>query len=116
MEREEALAIIYQVQQQYPDLTASGFSNERHARGHSLDPKAVGLCIEWLLRHDAFERRKTINTRRTSYSWKHIVERHFDTYIANGDFICAALYLKYKMKKRRLNAYFNIKELKNALR
>lgn len=104
--------VVIQVQAKHPALTQFGFGGSGDIR-----PEAVKLCVEWLLKHDAFDRRKTINEHTSSYSWKHIVERYYDSYIAEGEFICAALYLGYKMKKRNTasgrispNAWFNIRE------
>jgi hypothetical protein len=98
--------IIKDVQQKNPTLTQFGFGGKGDIR-----PRAVELCIQWILIVDGLERRKTVNEKRSSYSYKHDVERHFNEYVANGEFICAALYLGYKMKVRGPNAWFNIKQL-----
>lgn len=101
---------INKVLAKHPKLTAFGFGGEGE-----IDPSEVQTCIEWLLAHDALDRRKTINTKYTSYSWKHAVERAKKRYISNGAFICAALYLGYKMKRvspTSPNTYFNIREVK----
>lgn len=100
-------AIIAEVQAKHPTLTQFGFGGSGDIR-----PEAVQQCVQWLLKHDTFERRKTINTRASSYSWKHTVERDCGEYIANGEFICAALYLGYKMKSDGPNAFFNIRDVK----
>jgi hypothetical protein len=98
--------VVENIQEKHPRLTQFGFGGQGDIR-----PEAVQKCVEWLLRHDATERRKTVNTKVSSYTWKHIVERHFDSYIANGEFICAALYLGYKMKTSDgPNAWFNIRD------
>lgn len=107
---DEVLIKIKTVQAMYPDLTDFGFGGEGDIR-----PDEMQTCIEWLLAHDALDRRKTINTKYSSYSWKHIVERAKNKYVSNGAFICAALYLGYKMKRPTSpnpNAYFNIREVK----
>ena len=103
MEYEE---IVAAVQSKYPALTQFGFGGSGDIR-----PEAVQHCVVWLLKHDALDRRKTVNLRVSSYSWKHVVERACGTYIANGEFICAALYLKYKMKVDGPNAFFNIRSM-----
>lgn len=98
---------VAEVKRNYPDLTQFGFGGEGEIR---MD--AVNLCAEWLLEHDGLDRRKTINTAWSSYSIKHAVERAKGKYIANGELICAALALGYKMRKirhRSGNAFFNIK-------
>lgn len=106
---------VNKIQAQYPDLTGFGFGGEG-----AIDPEEVQTCIEWLLAHDALNRRKTINTKINSYGWKHIVERAKNRYVSNGAFICAALYLGYRMKRSRLcspNVFFNIREVtQNAIR
>lgn len=106
---------IKEVKDQHPDLTAFGFGGQGE-----INPTHVQICIQWLLAHDALDRRKTINNRLTSYGWKHKVEKDTGKYVSNGAFICAALYLGYKMKRLSLtspNVYFNIREVEeNALR
>lgn len=100
---------IKTVQSKYPELTQFGFGGEGE-----IDPSQVQTCVEWLLAHDALDRRKTINTRFTSYGLKHKVERAKNQYISNGAFICAALYLGYKMKRASPtspNACFNIRKV-----
>ena len=99
---------VAEVKAKYPDLTQYGFGGKGEIR-----MEAVNLCAEWLLAHDGLDRRKTINTAWGSYSIKHAVERDKDTYIANGELICAALVLGYKMRKAKHTgggvAFFNIK-------
>jgi hypothetical protein len=94
---------VANVLKEYPTLTANGFGGSGN-----IDPEAVKQCIDWLAHHNDLERRKTINTKMSSYGWKHLVERHVGNYISNGDFICAALHMKHKIKITGLNAYFNI--------
>ena len=96
---------IAEVKANSPDLTQFGFGGEGEIR-----MEAVNLCAEWLLAHDGLDRRKTINMGFSSYALKHAVERDKDTYIANGEFICAALALGYKMRRpkhKTANAFFN---------
>ena len=100
-------AKVAEVKANYPDLTQFGFGGEGEIR---MD--AVNLCAEWLLEHDGLDRRKTINMGFSSYSLKHAVERAKGTYIANGELICAALALGYKMRRpkhKTANAFFNTK-------
>lgn len=103
MEYEDVVATV---QGKHPTLTQFGFGGSGDIR-----PEAVQQCVMWLLKHDALDRRKTINTKVSSYSWKHTVERACGVYIANGEFICAALYLGYKMKVEGPNAFFNIRSV-----
>jgi len=116
MEVAELKKIISEVQAKHPQLTQFGFGGKGEIR-----PEGVDLCIQWIFHHDGLDRRKTINTKIGSYGLKHAVERYYSkdnkneydyTYIANGEFICAALYLGYKMKKSGPNAYFNLKTFK----
>jgi hypothetical protein len=98
---------VAEVKINYPDLTQFGFGGEGEIR-----MGAVNLCAEWLLEHDGLDRRKTINTAWSSYGIKHAVERAKGQYVANGELICAALALGYKMRKikhRSGNAFFNIR-------
>jgi hypothetical protein len=98
---------VAEVKMNYPDLTQYGFGGEGEIR-----MEAVNLCAEWLLSHDGLDRRKTINTAWSSYGIKHAVERAKGQYVANGELICAALALGYKMRKikhRSGNAFFNIR-------
>ena len=98
---------VAEVKVNYPDLTQYGFGGEGEIR-----MEAVNLCAEWLLEHDGLDRRKTINTAWSSYGIKHAVERAKGQYVANGELICAALALGYKMRKikhRSGNAFFNIR-------
>lgn len=103
MEYEEVVATV---QGKYPTLTQFGFGGSGDIR-----PEAVQRCVMWLLKHDALSRRKTVNVQVSSYAWKHVVERACGAYIAEGEFICAALYLGYKMKVDRPNAFFNIRSV-----
>lgn len=103
---------IVQVLADYPTLDASGFRHfsRVHDPTGGIHPDGVQVCIEWLLHHDGLERRKSINRERNSYGWKHIVERKQNVYVSNGEFICAALYLGYRMSRelQSPNAFFNI--------
>jgi hypothetical protein len=104
---------IEKICNEYPNLTGHGLKKYKEDSVHTLpNPNGVQLCMRWLLENDGFSRRSTINTKRNSYGWKHIVEKSYGEYVGNGDFICAALMLGYKMKHPAgsPNAYFNIKE------
>ena len=125
MTEAEAQECIDAVLKEYPGLTANGFEYESRYRYPDdyvhgpVSPEGFITVVEWLLNYDALDRRKTINTSRGSYGWKHLVERDTKQYVSNGDFICAALYLKYNMKRipRSPNAYFNLrKETSHAVR
>lgn len=55
----------------------------------------VGEIVQWLRKHIAPI--KTINTKRTSYGLKHVVEKDLG-YITNGQFIAAAIIAGYDYK------------------
>jgi hypothetical protein len=120
MTLDEARKCIADVQKEYPELDAHGLQRfDKEGRKIGIHPQEFIFVIEWLLNYDSFDRRRTIYTGASSYSWKHTVERDTKEYISNGAFICAALYLKYKMKKipNSPNAYFNLrKDTRHALR
>jgi len=125
MTEAEAQACIDLVLKDHPDLTANGFKyryakyNEDEENYGPITPEGFITVVEWLLNYDALDRRKTINTSRGSYGWKHVVERDTKQYVSNGEFICGALYLKYSMKRmpRSPNACFNLrKETSHAVR
>lgn len=102
------------IQAEYPTLNAFGFQETPADSRDAPRPEIVQKCMEWLLRNDGLERRKTINTKLSSYWWKHVVEREIEEYVANGEFIFAALYLGYKIKTEAggPNAWFNIRNPK----
>jgi hypothetical protein len=126
MTEAEAQECIDAVLKEYPGLTANGFAyqNRYHASlpddvQGPISPEGFITVVEWLLNYDALDRRKTINTSRGSYGWKHLIERDTKQYVSNGDFICGALYLKYIMRRipNSPSAYFNLrKETSHAVR
>lgn len=65
------------------------------------------IC-NWLTKIDKI---KTINTRRSSYSLKHIAEKEIG-YITNGVFIAAAIYsgFNFKIYSDSQNVYFGMSE------
>jgi len=99
---------IQNVIEKHPNLTAHGFGV-----GPAVHPEEFKLCVTWLSERDLRIRRRTINYKLSSYTWKHIVERSVKEYISNGAFICAALHLGFKMKKIdpiSPNVCFNMKK------
>lgn len=117
MTLDEARECIAEVQKEHPELDARGFKQLDNKL--SIHPQEFISVVEWLLNYDSFNRRKTIYTGASSYCWKHTVERDIKEYVSNGAFICAALYLKYKVKRipNSPNAYFNLrKDTRDALR
>lgn len=117
---DEAKECIATVVKANPGLCNNGLQTfKAGVSGGAINPKEFITVVEWLLGYDALDRRKTINTSMGSYGWKHKVERDVGEYVSNGAFICAALYLKYKMKRIPFspNAYFNLrKDPRDAVR
>jgi len=64
-----------------------------------------------------FEKTKHINTIKSSFSLKEIIEKEFSTFIYNGEFSAAMILEGFKFKQSDQNAYFNIskKSLKKFL-
>jgi hypothetical protein len=109
----EAKDLINLIVQENPGLCDHGLRTiSPEQQSTPINPKEFMTVVEWLLGYDAFDRRKTINTSMGSYGWKHKVERDMGSYVSNGAFICAALYLNYKMKPipNSPNAYFNLRK------
>jgi len=75
------------------------FACERQALVDHLEE--IAACADWIRRQ---EKTKSFNMRRTSYSYKHAVERWFKhrggphLYVSNGSFIAAALGLGFDAK------------------
>lgn len=59
------------------------------------------LCCQWL---SLCTIQRSINRRHTSYGLKHCVERYFGTYITNGAFIAAVIYLGIPYKPSYLGS------------
>lgn len=57
----------------------------------------VAEIREWL--ESKVERRKTINPDYGSYGLKHLAERHLGAYVANGEFIAAAIIGGYTYRR-----------------
>ena len=100
---------IQEVLKNHPNLTAFGFG-----AGNLINPEEFKICRDWLSTRAIRLARKTINTKCSSYTWKHIVERSANQYVSNGAFICAALHLGFKMRRRDAispNAWFNLRKI-----
>lgn len=97
----------------YPDLTRDGLGhNWLRNIEEPPDPKCVDICIMWMLKNRDRIYRKTLNFRQTSYGVKHEVERETGEYVANGDFICAAIMCGYRIKSAKHlgpNVFLNMK-------
>ena len=86
---------------QHPDLPE--LQNEYPERDE------IDECIRWLLKFA--EPGPTLALRRTSYGYKHTVERWAGRYISNGAFITAAIELGYRWRRvmNGPNAVFALK-------
>jgi len=58
--------------------------------------RQIDTCIEWL---KAKKIDRGINQLSTSYGIKHIIERELNTYVSNGCFIAAVLFLGIPYKR-----------------
>jgi hypothetical protein len=109
-----------QVLEELPQLTAFGigvFWTHRHRVGEFekerqalVSAKArVQEIAQWVFRN--LEPQKGINTKHTSYGYKHIAEREIG-YVANGEFIAAAVMVgfRYKLTPDFPNVKFNFTE------
>ncbi len=73
-------------------------------------PDEVELALKWL---SFAGKRKTLNTRNSSYGLKSLCERATgDGYLSNGAFICAALIagFDFEVIEGGPNCYFNISQ------
>jgi hypothetical protein len=115
--------IIINILQEYPELNDFGFGLYNSGRGLTQSEKknALGNDKKDLLnRLEEFEKVcdwlstkikiKSINTKRTSYGLKHLVEQELGCYISNGMLIVAAIHCGFKVKRKSHNAMFNISE------
>ena len=93
------------VLEMYPDLTRDGLGGAVSwitcGGTSSPDPECVDICIMWMIKNRDRIYRKTLNTKQTSYGMKNEVERETGKYVANGDFICAAIMCGYKIKSTK---------------
>ena len=112
-------AKIKMITREWPNLDAEGLDSEHEFK--PIDPQEFERAVIWLAIKK--KRRKSLNRTCTSYGLKHIASRELadlqedvplfadgNTYISNGAFICAAIYLGYKVEKahKSPNAYINI--------
>jgi hypothetical protein len=131
---EEAAVLVTRAIEQIPNLTRFGVGlghagdairSEQGVKGVQRETvksqgelknslEAVAVCAEWIKQQQAI---KTINTRHSSYGYKHMVEewcekRHDPHYISNGCFIAAAVGLgfKFKINAESPNVVFNFSE------
>lgn len=89
-------------------LCLNGFSNG----SEKFDPKTFSEVkkIEKLRIEikKYFKKTESFNLNRSSYGLKHDLERHIGEYVANGELIYAMYMEGYKIKRARINCYFNI--------
>jgi len=77
------------------------FQKERELLKDNLEQ--FQICCNWLT---LCQKRKTVNLNiDSSYGLKHRVENHFKSYVSNGSFIAAIIYLEipYKIYPSRPN-------------
>lgn len=104
------------VLEMYPRLSRDGFGASTwytNVFGESSpDVVAVDVCVRWMLENRDRIYRKTLNLQQTSYGLKKVVEIETGKYVANGDFICAAIMCGYKVRQvvnQPLNVFLNMK-------
>ncbi len=96
---------LYEIE---PELTTNGVGGYKTAKISEEHIPEIKICMDWLLNQQYY---KTMNKTLSSYYLKHIVERHYGTYVCNGSFIAAVILLgiKYKKDKGGANIYIPIK-------
>lgn len=75
-----------------------------------INPEEFALCVRWI-RARCDRLRTVARSGRTSYGYKHDVERDTGYYVTNGAFIAAAVYCGYAMERvapNNPNAIFNV--------
>lgn len=113
---------LVRIMEVHPTLTNHGFGIYRDAndtpadhrrkldegrRALADDAERIKKIMDWLQQNvDIIQ---SINTRRSSYNLKHIVEDDIG-YVTNGAFIAACLILDISMRAAPPNAYFGISE------
>jgi hypothetical protein len=111
--RDEALAFLVRTLEYLPGLTAAGLADPRDpsSRGGDLEKclPEIALCADWVKRLRPI---RSINWRRTSYDYKHMVESWgkrrekagdpVPVYVQNGSFIAAAVGLGYRVERANL--------------
>lgn len=55
-----------------------------------------------------FRKTKTFNNDISSYGLKHVLERHIDNYVSNGELIYAMHLEGFKIKRDGINCFFNV--------
>lgn len=87
--------------EEHPLLTSNGYlcdrNDDRYEQNREYLRNALGeveTCISWLLQCNKSSTMHPVS----SYGLKHRVERYYDTYVTNGAFIAAVLYLGIKYR------------------
>jgi hypothetical protein len=86
-------------------ISSFGIHYTKQPNHREVDPEQVKACLEFLKN---CAKSKTINSKRSSYTVKHICERIAGIYISNGAAISALIALDFTMKIEPPNAYFNL--------
>ncbi len=89
---------------------------EKDETDFNFDLENINFCIRYI--KFFYKKTKNINYNRTSYGYKHDMEDvrklmypNKNSYISNGEFIIACMWIGYKFKFKNdcINANFNIK-------
>jgi hypothetical protein len=111
----EAKHILQKALALLPTLTANGIETSASftvSRQEDLQKnlKQIALCADWLALQS---RIKSVNSRHSSYGYKHMVEgwtraKGEHAYISNGAFIAAAVGVGLVYKQVGIRACFNL--------
>ena len=106
---------IDKVLKEYPYLDFNGLhspydGNDKQTK--LLEEHSVNgflLCEQWL---NIVDYNTTFNKKRSSYRYKHLVEKWADFYISNGTFIVAALANQIEIQEdnQGMNCYLKVSE------
>ena len=86
-------------------LTKNGFS-QSNKKEDQIDKNKLGHIIEYI--EMWFDKTKSINKKRSSYSIKHTVERNIKVYVSNGELLASMIMCDYKYKADGIDCYFNV--------
>lgn len=84
--------VLAEVLEKYPNVSDGGWYLSEVSAG--VDYDEFTQAVEWLKERE----RAGTASDVTSYGWKHVMERLTKTYVSNGAFIAAALFLGFPVK------------------
>ncbi|SHH84795.1 hypothetical protein [Flavobacterium aquidurense] len=93
------------------NLGMNGFSDKKIVDNDLIDISLLTEIKGYIVAE--LTPRATINLRHSSYGLKHKCENYIGKYVSNGQFIASMILVGYKYKQDDINAYFNIKSIRN---